>query len=809
VKARCLYPALFLISAVGIAYQILLMRIFSIAQWHHFAYMVISMAMLGFAAGGTVLTLLRQKIAGRETPLFRASILLILAALIICYVLSQRIPFETYQLVSQPKQFWNLLLLYAVLAIPFFFISCAVMLAFFLNPEHAGKVYGVNMVGSGVGAAAIVGLLFWLKPWMLPYLLTLPVGLAYFFSYENLIRRFLLPGVSLALVFLFFLLTKEAPIRVSEYKGLSYALRMPEAKVVLESQSPLSVVTAVASNYIRETPGQVSHRYASAQPKFLPEQIGLFFDADSLSVVNRFDGDLKKLQYLDYVTEALPYHLLKKPRVLIIGAGGGTDILLALLSNAPEITAVEIDPRVVSLIRENFGEFSGGLYDRPEVTAVIAEGREFLESSREPYNLIQIPPLESFQASAAGVYALNESYLYTTEALTLYLNRLSPNGILALTQWLKTPPRNAIKLFATAIEAGQKAGISEPANHLAFIRSWNTGTIIISKSPLTAEQISAIREFAAGRGFDVSYYPGIQAGEINRFTILENPIYEDAAQTLLFGNRKEFFQNYLFDVQPATDDRPYFFQFFKWAAFPRLLKGMGVEWVPFVEWGYLSLVATLIQSFLFSLFLIGIPWAADRRGFRPISGKRWVLLYFAAIGFAYMFLEIAFIQKFMLFLGYPIYSVAVVLTSFLIFSGLGSFSADFYGGRKTFLILTVVFAMVIVVLAYLFFLPRFFIQGAPWNDGLKIAASILLLSPLAFLMGFPFPTGLGLVLKQRPSLAAWAWAINGCASVIGAILATLLAVHWGFNCVVVIALLIYAFSVWNFVQMQTLSPRAT
>lgn len=794
-----LYPAVFVISAVGIAYQVALMRVFTIGQWHHFAYMVISIAMLGFGASGTALSLARPWLTGRETALFGVSAAAVGLSFIGCYVLSQYVPFETFQLVTQPRQIWLLLLLYLILALPFFFVATCIMLAFMLAPGVIGRIYAVNMAGSGAGALAIVGLLYAIHPRHLPYVLALAACVPVFFCFGRRIRGTMIGMLTAAVIALVWAFA-PMPIRVSEYKGLSYAMQMPDAEIVATAHSPMSAITAVSSEMIRETPGQISNYPMSALGE-LPPQIALFFDAGGSSTVNAFDGSLEPFSYLDYVTGAAAYRVVPEPQeVLIVGAGGGTDVLGALWQGADNVTAIEVDPRVFPLMRGPLAEFSGNLYARPDVTPLLAEGRGFLQSHEERFDLIQIALLDSFNAAAAGVHALNESYLYTVDALALYLDRLTPRGALAITRWIKTPPRDALKMFATAVDACRRAGIDDPAQHLVFLRSWNTATIILAKQPLSLEQIEAVKAFCHDRWFDLCHYPGITPDEVNRFILLERPVYYEFAQAVLSGDPEPVYDAALFNLRPATDDRPYFFRFFKWSSLPLLVRGMGSEWVPFVEWGYLALVATLVQSVVAAAVLILLPLIAFGRVRGHGHARRWTLLYFAALGLAFMFLEIAFIQRFMLFLAYPIYAVTVVLTAFLIFSGLGSLVADRVRRARVPAFGFVLAGLVVVAALYMAGLPPLFNAWAHWPDLQKIVASILLLAPLAFLMGFPFPLGLQTVADRHDPLLPWAWGINGCTSVTGAVLATFIAVHLGFRLLVLIAICVYGvawLSLWR------------
>ncbi len=839
-KPRPLLGAVFLLSAAGLGYEVALTRILSIAEWHHFAYMIISVALLGFAASGTAIALLGDRVRGREPTLFRAATLLLVIALPGSHALAQAIPFETFELLVRRVQFAWLLLLYGVLAVPFFIISSCILFAFLLERDRVGRVYFANLLGSGLGAAGVIGLLFVAPPGRLPLLLTVLVIAAFLLALApgaaagrrvpgGTTARWLAAGLASVLLTAWI----GAPtIRVSPYKGLSYAMDLPDAGVLATAHSPLSTLTVVGSSLIRETPGQISG-YPMAELGELPEQVGLYFDADAVSPVHRFDGSLEPFAFLDYVTPALPYQLLDRPGTLVIGSGGGTEVLNALYHGASGVTALEVDPNVLPLIEGPLGAHSGGLFARPDVTPVVAEARGWLEAHPDArFDLIQISLLDSFTASAAGVRALSESYLYTRQAVELYLDRLSPGGALAITRWLRTPPRDAIKMFATLVEAAEQKGIRAPARHLAFVRSWNTATLLLTRSPLTGEQVEAIRRWVGARGFDLSWLPGLEESEVNRFMVLEQPVYWEAARRVLAdeGSRERFYDRYAFHVRPATDDRPYFFRFFKWASLPRLTDALGGRWTSVVEWGYVVLIATALQALAAALLLVLVPllavsrwkrWRAaaeppdtDEGSWPPATGS--VVLYFGLLGLAYLFLEIAFIQKLMLFLSHPVYAIAVVLSAFLVFSGLGSALADRrMGGRGTRggsghagghagghasmamwgagrLVGFVVVLIAALVGLYVVLLPYLFSVWSGWGGTARVGLSLALLAPVAFLMGIPFPTGLQIVSDRRLPMVPWAWAVNGAASVIAPPLATLSAVHWGFTTVVGLAVAFYA-----------------
>ena len=797
---RPLYGTMAIVCAAELAYELALMRIFSITQWHHFAYMIISIAMLGYGAAGTALAIHAPRCDSSRRRWLQVSAAAFAFSLPVCYILAQEIPFETFHLASNPIQLLHLLMLYLVLALPFFLCSACITLALLQHPRHIGALYGASMVGAGAGALLGTLSLFWIHPTSLPALLTL---LTMAGTWQVMRPRRPRRQILLALV----LLTAAAcslgvPPRISEYKGLAYARQWPDFQQLAQARSPMSEVTAVASALIRETPGQLAG-YPMRELGPLPEQIALFFDAGAISVINRFDGELAPFAYLDYVTAALPYQLVDTPRTLVLGAGGGTDVLMALAHHAPMVTAVEVDPSLFPLIRQQFDDFSGGLYRRPDVDAIQAEARHFLQASDATYDLIHLSLIDAFTSSSAGVYALSENYIYTREAFQLYLQRLTPRGVLSITRWIKTPARDGIKLFATAIEALEAEGVADPAAQLLWIRSWNTATVLAAQRPWSARQLEAAGRFCAQRGLDLCYAPGLLPGQANRHTILPEPVYYNAAQALLGDQRESYYRHYLFHIRPATDNSPYFFRFFKWSALRRLLAGMGTEWIPFVEWGYLALLATLLQGTLAALICILAPLLAFRRSGLTALPTFTGIAYFGSVGLGYMFVEIACIQKITLFLASPIYAAAVVLLSFLTCSGLGAI----WGGHRAAVtprtqrlsMVGLLIALGLTALLLQVASPLLMTLPAAW----RLVAALLLPVPLAFLMGIPFPAGLETIGRRQPPLIPWAWGVNGVFSVVAAPIAMLIAMHAGLLALFGAAALLYLVAGICFRQLHT------
>ena len=785
-----LATGLFLISAVVLALEIVLLRLLSITQWYHFAYLVVSVALLGFGSSGTVLTFLESRIK-RDSRLYAWLWSVLLGVSVpICYLVSSHLPFHIQELAWDPRQFTRLFLHALLLFVPFFFGASVIGTILTAEPERAHFLYGVNLVGSGMGALVGVLTLYGSSPvgiLLAASEIALVASATFIYRRSRALAAFSVLAAALSLWL--FTFVWPLPLPISPYKSLSQMLQWPGSEKLARAFSPIAMVDVVKSPAVHKAPG-LSLTYQGE----LPPQLALFFDGDSMSPIARWNGDLRELEYLDYTTSALAYHLMEKPKVLVVGAGGGADILLALRHQARDIRALEVDPSVIELLGKKFAKFSGNIFSRPEVKVFHAEGRGFLESTSDTFDLIHIGPIDSFAASSAGVYALSENYLYTVEALGACIRRLSPSGILSMTRWARNPPRDEIKLFATACVSLEREGIKEPAEHLAFIRSWSTTTLLVKRSKLSDEDAEKIRAFSETRSFDTIYFPGINPKETNRFHQLEDDTYASATVSILSANRENFLKEYPFEITPATDDRPYFFHFLKWKSVEVLRKLPGKLWVPYVEWGYVVLLTVIGTSVVagFILILLPLRFLRAKSGRTPMHrGKLPVFLYFASLGSAFMLLEMSFFQKFTLFLSYPVFSMAAVITSFLVFSGIGSLSSVVLKWRKEIKTTAAIAGIAVVALYYLFRLDFWlgYLQSA--NDIPRILFAVLLVAPLGLLMGIPFPTGLSRLTLKPSGLVPWAWGINGFASVLGASLTTFLAISLGFRKVVLIAVGLY------------------
>jgi len=787
---RRLFLATLLISAAAIGYEILLMRVLSIVQWHHFAYMIISLALLGYGASGTFIALFRRTLEPHFEAAFALCALLFSVTMVACFVVGQRVPFNALEIIWDRTQFLNLSLLYLVFFVPFFFAACCIGLALTCRSQAISRIYFFDLLGAGAGAMLAIGLLFVIYPQAALLVLVALALIASRLVGSGATARWPLTLGQFAWVLVVAVIAFGGglSLKPSEFKGLSQALQVVDSQVLAEASSPLGLLTVVDSPTVpvRHAPG------LSFNARHIPpEQLAVFTDAAGMSAITRYDGNPESVAYLADVTAALPYTLLDEPDVLLLGAGGGDGVLMALYHDVRHIDAVEINPQMSAFVAQTYADFAGHIYDDPRVAVHTAEARGFVAQNDRQYDLIQIGLLDSFAAAGSGVQALNESYLYTVEALREYIGDLTPGGLLAITRWIKSPPRDNLKLAATAIEALAQTGV-DPAKQLVVIRSWNTVTLLVRNGEFSGDDIDRIREFASTRSFDTAYFPGIDVADTNRFNLLDQPWLYEGIHAMLGDDADAWFASYKYFIEPATDDRPYFSHFYKWRTLPEVLSLRTAGGAGLIEWAYLIVVATLVQAVVVGCLLILLPLSRVKRTW---SGGWRYGSYFLLLGLAFLFVEIAFIQKFTLFLGHPLYAIAVVLASFLVFAGAGSaYSARIAEGpvaRVARPASIAVAGIVGVAIIYVQVLPLLFGWLIGTAESLRALLSVVLIAPLAFFMGMPFPLGLRRIAEEAPDFVPWAWGINGFASVVSAVLATLLAIHFGFTAVIVLALLLY------------------
>ncbi len=768
--------------------------------------MIISLALLGYGMSGTFISLAQHSLTKKYKHVFVTLILLFGLSSSGMFLFAQTIPFNAEEILWNTKQILNLSAVFLVLTIPFFLAASAICLTLRCYKENISSIYGCDLLGAGFGSIIAIILLYFLLPLAALFFTSICILLAAVAACWELKLKYRRP-ITLGSMFLaisIIIAFQHMELKLSPYKGLQQSMRIKGARVIGETSSPLGLLTILESTQIplRHVPGLSLNNHQEPLP-----QLGIFTDGDNMTVITKKAEHRDQLSYLDQVSSALAYHLNEPDNVLILGTGGGADVIQAQYHGVPHIEAVELNPQIPSLISRRFVDFSGKIFDGTTTKLYINEIRGFVKRSKQHYNLIQLALTDGFTGSAAGVYALNESYLYTVEALQDYILRLAPDGYLAISRWIKMPPRDTLKLFATAIESLKRIGVTEPADRLVLIRSWQTSTLLIKQSKFTETELRDVQTFCDERSFDIAFGPTITAGQPNRYNILSRPLFYLAARSLAGNETASFIDNYKFNITPATDDKPYFHHFFKWSSLPEILRLRQQGSAPLLEAGYLVLVATLLAAIIVSSVLILLPLLVLQKKSLVQSctvNKAHVLIFFFLIGIAFLFVEIAFLQKFILFLHHPIYSIATVLASFLIFAGLGSLGSQKISDSisLSLTIKLVVSSVAVLCVLYVLTLDHLFTFFGGRPLVVRIVVSVVLIAPLATLMGMPFPLALKKLVDREEQFVPWAWGINGCASVISATLATLLAIHFGFTQLLILAVFLYCISSWVFVKKE-------
>ncbi|MGH8249218.1 MAG: spermidine synthase [Steroidobacteraceae bacterium] len=762
-----------LLAGAALAYQVLLFRLLAVVQWHPFAATIISLALLGHGAAGTFLALAGRRLLPRFAATFAISASLFAVTVPLCWMLAQRLPFNGLELVWNPAQLGWLAGLFVLLALPFFFAACCFGLAFMHARGRIAVLYAADLVGAGAGAATAIGLLFLLPAEDALRAAAVAGAVAAAMVSSPKPCRLALPSLAAA-ASLLVPASWLAP-RITEFKSLPRTLAILGSEVAAEYSSPYGLLTVVRNETIpfRHAPGRSPAAIAE-----VPSQLAVFTDGDGMTALTAWDGRRESLAFLDETTSALPYYLLAHPRVLVLGAGGGADVLQAISHDAREIHAVELNPALLELLRDGI--------DDPRVRWHQGEARGFARTDRGHYDLVQVAALDGPGGLGGGGQAMAESFAYTVQALRDYTARLAPGGILALTVRARQPPREDLKLFATAIASLRTQG-REPRNRLALIRGWQTSTLLVKNEVLSRAEIERLRSFCDARGFDPAWFPGIEPGEVNRRHRVPRPWLHEGAVALLGDNAEEFLANYRFHIRPATDDRPYFHHFFRWPLLPELMALRGQGGLTLLDTGYLVLVGTLALVVPLSLALILAPLTAIGRPKRDEPRLR-PAMYFLCLGLAFLFVEIACIQRYALFIGQPLFAAVAVIAGFLVFAAAGSFTASRLRNRARALGWATAGIVALLLLQTLALPPP---PGVVESIAARVVVTLASVAPLAFLMGMPFPLGLSRLAAEAPSFIPWAWGINGCASVLSALLAVLLAVHFGFSAVLSVAAGLY------------------
>lgn len=794
------YGGIFLISSASLAYQISLTRIFSIAQWYHFAFLVISIALLGLGAAGSFLMVFPQLVKKKITKTLFITTLGFSVTSLTSYLLINQIPFDPMRITWDKTQLLYILYYYILLSLPFFFTGLTVALAITHLHNQVNQIYFADLAGAASGCLVAL-FVFSLGGTTGAIGTVVLLGLlsSFCFSLQCMRRVFIL--LPLLLAGSFFVLARVEStlfqINISPYKGLMVALRYPSAELLSTKWNPFSRVDVVESTAARFAPG-LSLNYQDS----LPPQLGITIDGNNLNAITRYTGKKEELSFLSQLPSALPYYFKELEDVLILAPMGGLDILMGLYFGVKNIEGIELNPLVVNAVKHDFKNFSGYLYEQEGVRITTGEIRSYLSKTKKHYDLLQLSISNALGASSTGIYGLVEDYLFTEEAFNQYLDHLKEGGFFAITSYLLPPPRQELRTISLLLSVMEKRNILKHQLRLVVIRTWGTLTIVYKHGDFDAQEITQLKNFCHERNFDLVYFPGINQKEVNLYNQLKEPLYYRLIMQLIEkDSRKKLYRNYLFDLTPVTDDRPFFYHFFKWNKLKEVYQSVEGKWQFLIEGAYLVPVI-FVQALLLSIIFILFPplLSSQRSAFKTVARKQTmkIVSYFFWVGMGFMFVEISLIQKFILFLDHPYYAISLVIAGLLMSTGVGSYLSKRLSSTtrdKTALASLLILCLAIVI--YSLILPPLFNLLLHYRLVIRQCFTLLMLFPLGILMGIPFPLGIRWLSSISPPLIPWAWCINGCSSVVSSILALMIALGGGFNLVLVLAACCYGLATFS------------
>ena len=775
------------ISGALLMTELALTRIFSVTMYYHFAFLAISIALFGLSASGVLVYVLRRRLEGVATDwlLTVGAIVHALATLVALACLVRIRVGLNYS----PQNLVLMLAIYLLAALPFLTGGMVISAAFARLTSRINLLYAADLIGAAAGCLALIPLLNTVgAPGVVFVAAALSLIAAIAFARAGSGRA--IAGISIAIL--------SVPL-AAQLSGLQ-----PFDVLDTKGHEGDRVLFSKWNSFSRIGVYDRAHGDWSLSPKFTgtPGE-SRFMDIDSAASTPILKGTGRPADaaYLRYELTALAYQLVERPggfTALVIGPGGGRDLLTALVFGATNVDGVEINPIIVrDVMLGRFRDYSGNLYGDPRVTIHIDDGRSFVRRSPKRYDVIQASLVDTWAATAAGAYTLTENSLYTSEAFGEYLDHLTDDGVLTITRWVF----DGLRLVSLAQEACAERGL-DPARHIAIVRHDRVATFLLSKKPFTRQQIDRLASHADAMGFAVLYAPNADGGANGEESAPLRPqsgagdppemlqsrtSADDYARFIRAPDRQRFIDAYPVDIRATTDDRPFFFHTTRLAdqfdvAFGRsMLFGNG-----------LSALLTLfgISAALVALFVVG-PLLIG--GGLPGAGwARW-LAYFGALGAGFMLLEVAMLQRFVLLLGHPVYSLTVTLFSLLLGTGLGSFLTRVVDDQQIRRVtMSALIAIVLLAVMSRFGVPWLVDTAIPWPLAVRIAVAVAILVPAGILLGMALPGGMRMLAARRPEIVPWGWGMNGAFSVVGATLAVFIAMNWGFSTTFMAAATVYA-----------------
>jgi spermidine synthase len=769
------YAGIFLVAASTLLLEITLTKIFSIIHYHYFAFLIVSTALFGYGFSGVYLSVSKwlERIPHPKVLFF--STLFFAIGIVLSYRLILATPLRMADVLGSWTQLAYLTLVYLLLAFPFFFsgLTIGALLTYF--PPQINRLYFADLTGAGLGCFAIV-LIIPMAGGSGTLLIAAGIAALACFCFVEKPRWLIAPAVVVAAICWSIPFSESLFPTTGHSEKRYFNESLEKGKHLYTGWSPASRIDVVTMG--RET--SVIWIDGGTNQSFL-RKLG---DEDTLGPGQSGAG-IEGRPFV-WKTVEIPYALVKNPSVMIIGPGGGIEVASALGYEPREVTAVELDPLITRIVLDQFADYIGHIYTRSNVTLVNEEGRSFVRRSAENYDIIQQKNNSHPMAVASGALNLSETYLLTKEAFNEYLDHLNPGGFVTIER------HGGIRLLNLAVEVLKERGVKDYWKHLVLIGESSLNQVFLMKNgEFTREELDYIAQYLKQKRDKALYTPDMYSQTDDLFVRL---MHEDT--------RQEVIRQAPFHLEAPTDDKPFMEHFYRlktlfsgdiqnklqdpyWA--PAALTSFCVG-VP--TYSDLSLYVILVEAILLATVFIMVPLLKLRRSGVQTAGAWRLLGYFFALGVGFIFVEISLIQKYILFIGYPVYAVAAIIFALLIAAGAGSYVSGRFKQPIAALRFAVA-AIVITTLAQTFVVPMLFQHFLSLSFSARLALSIVFILPSGFFMGMPFPIGLSWISKGFSSFVPWAWGMNGYATVIGSVLSVILALNFGFRAVLLIASVIY------------------
>jgi hypothetical protein len=770
--SRSTYLGLFLVALATLMYEILLTRIFSVTMYYHFAFVAISVAMFGMTVGALVVYIWPRAFPreGVKTQL-AWSATAFAVVMVLSFLTQLSVPFLVHPSIVA---IYAIAFTYVVVSLPFIASGICVSLALTRFERQVSGLYAADLAGAAIGCLTLI-LILRLTDAPTAVIVVAAVaalgGAAFAADSGGRKIRGLSALVTLCLVaaagvHTVFVHRQFPVLRILYVKG---AL---EARPLYEKWNSYSRVRVNGDANRPEEP--YGWGLSQTWPKGrLVRQLKMDIDVSAGTVMTAYDGDVSKLDHLKYDVTNAGYYLRPGPRVAVIGAGGGRDILSALAFGAQSVTAIEINHAILATVNDRFGEFTGHLDRDARVHFVNDEARSYLARQRDVFDVIQISLIDTWAATAAGAFVLSENSLYTVEAWRIFLSRLSSDGILSVSRWyFQDRPGEVYRLVSLASTALLRAGVQNPRAHMLVVRNLRSdagggqpegvGTLLVSLTPFTPDDLASLDRLAQQMRFEVVLSPLKTADDT--FTQLASGRGLD-----------EVVNRFPINIAPPTDDSPFFFQMLRLRDLTHvaLLQSGKNKYNMQAVFVLGVLTATVVLLALGGILLPVFVTA----GWRDLTTAGPLMTYFSAIGLGFMLIETSQAQRLIIILGHPAYGLSVVLFALLLSSGIGSFLTRVPAGALRSRGLALLGALTLSLLAFGFVTPAAIHRFEGATAPIRIAAAVAILSVPGVFMGMAFPLGIK-ASAPRERLLPWLWGINGATSVCGSVLAVAIALTW-------------------------------